>query len=250
MRLYLLPCLLLSTALARAEPVAPSALPPLFELAGIQLLCEQTVPMLQQGQEQKQQALLGELFEGQLFCQQLAERVAPQLDHAQVAEIQRLLQGELAQRFTAAERSVGEQPEALAEYRERLQQQPVRGARLELVQRLDQAAHTTDLASLLRYEVGKTQALLALRARGDTLDEQPLQEQTQTQAEAIRRSSEQAVESFMLYAYRQMPSDQLAEYASLYEQPSVRLLFSASLEVVPQLFAERRERIRQKAGKP
>ena len=39
MRLYLLPCLLLSTALARAEPVAPSALPPLFELAGIQLLC-------------------------------------------------------------------------------------------------------------------------------------------------------------------------------------------------------------------
>lgn len=156
----------------------------------------------------------------------------------------------MAQRFTAAERAVGEQPEGLAEYRQRLQEQPPRGARLELVKRLDAAARTTELASLLRYEVGKTQALLALRARGENLSEAELQAQTQTQANAIRQSSELAVESFMFYAYRQMPSDQLAEYAALYEHPSVSQLLAISLEVVPQLFSERREQLRQVAGKP
>ena len=153
-------------------------------------------------------------------------------------------------RFTAAERAVGEQPEGLAEYRQRLQEQPPRGARLDLVKRLDAAARTTELASLLRYEVGKTQALLALRARGENLSEAELQAQTQTQANAIRQSSEQAVETFMFYAYRQMPSDQLAEYAALYEHPSVSQLLAISLEVVPQLFAERREQLRKTAGKP
>ncbi|VXC86123.1 conserved exported hypothetical protein [Pseudomonas sp. 8Z] len=250
MRLLLLPCLLLSAVLARAEPVAAPALLPLLELAGIDLLCQQAAPMLQQGQEPGQQKLLQELFEGAAFCLELAERTAPHFDGEQMQAVRDLLDGALAQRFTAAERAVGVNPEALGDYRERLQQHPVRGARLDLVQRLDQATHTTDLASLLRYEVGKTQALLALRARGENLDEKSLQEQTQAQAEAIRRSSESAVESFMLYAYRQIPSDQLAEYADLYEQPSVRLLFRTSLEVVPQLFAERRQLLRPMVGQP
>ena len=72
----------------------------------------------------------------------------------------------------------------------------------------------------------------------------------QQQAEAIRQSSEQAVETFMFYAYRQMPSDQLAEYAALYEHASVSQLLAISLEVVPQLFAERREQLRKTALRP
>jgi len=77
-----------------------------------------------------------------------------------------------------------------------------------------------------------------------------LQAQTQAQADAIRQSSEQAVETFMFYAYRQMPSDQLAEYAALYEHPSVSQLLSTSLDLLPQLFAERREQLRKAAIEP
>ncbi|MCY1555181.1 hypothetical protein D9M68_918150 [compost metagenome] len=88
--------------------------------------------------------------------------------------------------------------------------------------------------------MGKTQALLALKARGETLDEQALSRQTATQAEALRTSSAKAVESFMLYAYRQMPSEQLAEYAALYEQAPVALLLESSVQVLPELFAARR----------
>ena len=249
MRLFLLPCLLLAAFLARAEPASPSATLRVLESAGIHLLCEQATPMLLRGQDAGQHAFMLELFDAQAFCRQLAEQLAVRFDSAQLAQIQQALDTELAQRFTQAERQVGEQPGILAEYRERLQQQPVRGVRLALIQRLDQAAHTSALASLLRYEVGKTQALLALLARGEQLDEQSLQEQTQAQAEVIRQSSTQAVESFMLYAYRQMPSDQLAAYAALYEQPHVQSLFAISLETVPQLFGERRERIRQQLGK-
>lgn len=250
MRSLLLPCLLLSACLARAEPVSAPAMLRVFELAGIQLLCEQSAPMLSHGQDAAQHALLQTLFDPQVLCRQLAERLAVRFELAQLEQAQAALGGELAQRFTEAEREVGEQPEALAAYRERLRQQPVRGARLALIQRLDQAAHTSELASLLRYEVGKTQALLALLARGEDLDEQSLQERTQAQAEAIHQSSAQAVESFMLFAYRQMPSDQLAAYAALYEQPEVQALLAASLQTMPELFGERREQLRQTVSKP
>lgn len=250
MRLLLLPLLLLVVATAQAEPTPARALLPLFELAGIHLLCEQSAPLLQRGQNEAEQKRLAQLFAGEAFCLELAKRVGSRFDTQQSEQVRERLDSPLARRFTAAERAVGEQPEGLAEYRQRLQEQPPRGARLDLVKRLDAAARTTELASLLRYEVGKTQALLALRARGENLDEAELQAQTQKQAEAIRQSSEQAVETFMFYAYRQMPSDQLAEYAALYEHASVSQLLAISLEVVPQLFAERREQLRKTAVKP
>lgn len=250
MRPLLLPLLLLAAAWVRAEPVAPQALLPLFELAGIHLLCEQSAPLLQRGQEPAERERLGQLFAGPALCLDLARRITVQFDAAQLAQVRERLDSPLARRFTAAERAVGEQPQGLADYRRRIAEQLPRGARLQLVRRLDAAARTTALASLLRYEVGKTQALLALRARGENLDEAELQARTQQQAETIRQSSAQAVESFMLYAYRQMPSEQLAEYATLYEHPSVSRLLAASLEAMPQLFGERRERLRQPSGKP
>lgn len=249
MRLFLLHLLLLAATSVRAEPASAKALLPLFELAGIHLLCEQSAPMLQRGQDEAEQQRLGQLFAADEFCLELARRVGTRFDAVQGEQVRERLDSPLAQRFTHAERAVGEQPEGLAEYRQRLQEQPPRGARLQLVKRLDAAARTTELASLLRYEVGKTQALLALRARGENLSEAELQAQTQQQADAIRQSSEQAVETFMFYAYRQMPSDQLADYAALYEHPSVSQLLAVSLEVLAQLFSERREQLRQASGK-
>lgn len=250
MRVLLLPLLLLAAASVRAEPASPQALLPVFELAGIHLLCEQSAALLQRGQDAGERQRLGQLFASETLCLDLARRVSAQFDSAQLAQARERLDSPLARRFTAAERMVGEQPQGLLDYRQRLAEQPPRGVRLQLVKRLDAAAHTSALASLLRYEVGKTQALLALKARGENLDEAELQAQTQMQAEAIRQSSAQAVESFMLYAYRQIPSEQLADYAALYEHASVSRLLAASLEAVPQLFGERREQLRKGAGKP
>ncbi|GIZ13716.1 hypothetical protein [Pseudomonas sp. NCCP-436] len=244
MRFALLPLLSLLMVPVRAEPVPPQALLPLFELAGVYLLCEQSLPLLQRGLETVEQQQLAPLFVPEELCLDLARRVSGSVDSAAVEQVHSLLDSPLARRFTAAERAVGEDPRGLSEYRQRLSQQPPRGVRLELVRRLDAAALTTELASLLRYEVGKTQALLVLLAQGEDLDEAELQTRTQEQARALRESSAQGVESFMLYAYRQMPSDQLTEYAALYEHPSVSQLLGASLEAVPLLFGERRERLR------
>lgn len=249
MRALLLP-LLLASGVLRAEPAAPQQLLPVFELAGIHLLCEQAAPLLLRDPQAQQQASLAALFASESLCLDLARRVAVSLEAGQLEQARERLESPLARHFTAIERAVGEQPEALAEYRQRLAQQPPRGARLELVQRLDAAAHTTDLASLLRYEVGKTQALLALKARGDDLAEGELQDQTRSQAQAIRQSSAQAVRDFMLYAYRQTPSGQLADYVALYEHPAVHRLLAASVAAVPQLFAERRQHIRDNDGQP
>ncbi|MCU1718938.1 hypothetical protein [Pseudomonas sp. 5P_3.1_Bac2] len=244
MRVLLLVMLLLSPWLAAADNAQAYKL---FELAGINVLCEQSAPLAQKGLSEDLQKRVAAAFSAQGLCDELAQRLATKLTPEQFKEALALLQTPLAQGFTAAERAVGESEDGsqgLAAYRQQLKERPPLPARLQLVQRLDAASHTTDLATLLRYEAGKTQAWLSLQQRGQSIDEQALSAQTTRQAEELRSSSAQAVESFMLYAYRQMPSDQLTQYAELYEQPAVSLLMSSSLQLLPQLFAQRRAKLK------
>lgn len=237
----LLIALLFPVAVAQAAAPKAEAFAPLFELAGIRMLCEQAAPLLQRGLEQKQQEQLAAIFAADALCLDLAKRLSGQFDQVQLDQALAFLDIPVAKDFTEAERAVGEDgAQGLAAYREQLSARAPREERMALVRRLDAAAHTSTLATLLRYEVGKTQAFIALQARGESIDEQALSEQTKTQEQALRDSSTQAVESFMLYAYRQMPSDKLADYAAMYEQPAVAKLLDGSVQVLPELFAERR----------
>lgn len=226
-------------ALSASAHAADDALARVLELSGVKLLCEQTAPLLQRGMPTEQQNALGLAFAAAPLCADLAAKVAKQVKREQLTAALQLLDSPLAQHFTAAERAVGEDG-GLVTYRQQLQERPPLGRRLELVQRLDKAAHTTELATLLRYEVGKTQALLALRARGGNLDEKSLAEQTAAQLPPLRESSAKGIEAFMFYAYRQTPSDQLAEYAALYEQAPLRAVLEASVKALPEVFAARR----------
>lgn len=242
----LIASLLFVSGLAQAAPPTVESFAPVFELAGIRLLCEQSAPLLQRGLEQAQQKRLEQVFAADALCLDLAKRLAKKIDQAQLEQVRTLLESPLAQRFTEAERAVGADAGVeLAAYREQLAERAPRQERLDLVRRLDAAAHTTVLATLLRYEAGKTQALLALRARGENIDEASLSSQTKAQEEALRASSAAAVESFMLYAYRRMPSEQLSDYAALYEQPAVALLLDSSVASFAELFAARRELLRK-----
>ena len=142
MRLPLI-ALLLSSSLAYAAPSKVEALAPVFKLAGIRLLCEQTAPLVQRGLPDKQQAQLAKVFAADSLCLDLAKRLAGQLKQTQLQQAQRLLESPLAQGFTAAERAVGEDgAEALASYRQQLRERPPREERLALMRRLDAAAHT------------------------------------------------------------------------------------------------------------
>lgn len=242
----LMTLLCLAASLAHAAPPKAEAFAPLFELAGIRLICEQSAPLVQRGLGEQQQAQLARLFAADALCLDLAKRMATSFDQARLQQALRALESPLALGFTAAERAVGEGgAEDLAAYRQQLAERPPREERLQLVKRLDAAAHTTALATLLRYEVGKTQALLALKARGESIDEKALSSQTRAQEQALRTSSATAVESFMLFAYRRMPSTQLADYAALYEEEAVALLLARSVAILPELFAARRAQLRQ-----
>lgn len=237
--------LLLFSSLGLAQPVAPEALQQVFELAGVRMLCEQTDPLLRRGLPNEAAKKLGSQFASDALCNALAKKVAAKLSSAQLEEAEELLKGTLAARFTAAELAVGATEEgALDEYRKQLAERPPRGARLELVQRLDKAAHTTDLAHLLRYEIGKTQAWLVLHGRGEKVSESQLNERTAAEREALLVSSRQGVESFMLFAYRQIPSDQVQAYAQMYENESVALLLNSTVAAIPEVFAERRAALR------
>lgn len=232
--------LLLAAALAWAQTPSPQAFNQVFELSGIGLLCEQTAPLLQRGLPDTQQAQLAKAYAGPQLCSDLAKQLTNKFTAEQLQQAQRLLESPLARHFTAAERAVGERETELVSYREQLLSRPPRADRLALVQRLDQAAQTTALATLLRYEVGKTQAVLALKAQGGSIDEATLSSKTTAQRDALQTSSQQAVQSFMLFAYRQTPSEQLAEYAALYEQEPIKSLLSASVAALPKVFAARR----------
>ncbi|MGY4532111.1 hypothetical protein ACVW0Y_001235 [Pseudomonas sp. TE3786] len=242
MRVPLLFSLILSTTLAQAEPIKPAAFEHVFDLAGIRLLCEQSGPLIERGLPDKQQKQVAKAFAADAICADLAKRLVSKVTDKQLEQASLVLDSPLAQRFTVAERAVGEGDggQGLASYREQLNSKPPRAERVALVQRLDKAAHTTELATLLRYEVGKTQALLALRAKGQSINEATLSTQTAKQVEPLRTSSAQAVQSFMLYAYRQMPSGELADYAAVYEQEAVSQLLSAAVKELPAVFAARR----------
>ena len=236
--LTFLSLLLVLTSPVHAAPVDPT-LKRVLELAGVQLLCEQTAPLLVRGMPADQHKRLAKAFSADLLCDDLAKRLSAELPKAQLEAALKLLDSPLAHHFTEAEHTVGEDG-GLAAYRTQLAERKPRKERLELVQRLDKAAHTTELATLLRYEVGKTQALQSVRARGKNLDEKTLSAQTAEQVAPLRASSASGVEAFMLYAYRQMPSDKLAEYAALYEQEPVRAVLEASTKQLPKVFAARR----------
>lgn len=85
---------------------------------------------------------------------------------------------------------------------------------------------------------------MALRARGGDLGEQELAEQTAAQLAPLRASSTSGIEAFMLYAYRQTPSDQLGEYVALYEQEPLRAVLEASVKALPDVFAARRAKLK------
>lgn len=241
MRMLCVVALLLSGGLVQAKSPAPEAFEPVFALAGIALVCEQSEPLALRGLPAEQQALLGRALAAEVLCRDLATRLARILSVTQLEQARVALASPLAQRFTETERQVGEHAgAALADYRAHMSEHPPRAERLALVRRLDHAAQTTTLATLLRYEVGKTQVWLALRAGGERIDENALEARAASQRSALHSSSAEAVESFMLYAYRQMPSALLAEYAALYEQAEVSKLLTASVEALPAVFAARR----------
>lgn len=242
-RLYLFSLLLFSTLL-QAAPPAPEAFAEVFELAGLRLLCEQTAPLVQRGLPAEQQQRLEQTFAADALCLDLARQMAQSITPEQLQQAQQALASPLAQHFTAAERAVGDNERELSAYREQLAARPPRSERLALVRRLDAAAQTTALAALLRYEVGKTQSMLALKAQGQGIDEATLSSKTTAQEQALRQSSAQAVEAFMLFAYRQTPSDQLGEYVALYEQAPVSLLLKSSVQALPKVFAQRRAALR------
>ena len=112
------------------------------------------------------------------------------------------------------------------------------------MRQLDRQAHTSELATLLRYEAGKTQAWLSVLKRGQKIDEKTLTTQTAKQRESLQQSSQKGVEAFMLYAYRGMPSPELGEYVALYQQPAVKKLLDATLKALPEVFAAQRQQLK------
>ena len=243
MRVLVLASVLFSTSLWAAAPT-PSSVQPVLELSGVNLICQQAEPLLKRGIEAKQQAQIGVRFAPEAFCQALAARIAKGLTGAQLQAAHAALASERASRFTALERAVGDNNQALIDYGQKLKQQPPLGERLALVRSLDHSAHTSELATLLRYEVGKTQALLGVLARGQRIDEKSLSEQTAQQRDKLASSSREAVEAFMLFAYRTQPGDEIAAYRDLYLSEPIKAFYAQVLKALPALFAERRAQLK------
>lgn len=242
MRQSLIALLLLTSSAWAAEP-QPEDFTSVFDLAGISLLCEQSAPMVQHDLTDEQKDNVASVFSAQDVCLDLASRLAKTVDQSQLQQAEQLLSGELAGEFSAAERGVGESLDELSAYRTKLGEQVPRSDRVELVKRLDGAARTTELATLLRYEAGKTRVFLTMKARGVVVEEKELAERTKAQEAELHKTSAQSVESFMLFAYRRKPSDKLAQYVELYEQPSVEAILQGVVTLLPQLFAERRAKL-------
>lgn len=234
------------------QPAASSTVNRAFELAGIHLLCEQAAPLLRRGLpealSQQYQASLNQQFAARELCASLARDVQLSLNEEQLAKVTVLLDNPIAATMTEQERlATGPGPEGslgLAAYRSKVLEQTPRGPRVDLVERLDSAAQTSALTSRLRYEVGKTQALLNLKAQGAELSEEELSRQTAEQGRKLDEISREQVKIFLLYAYRRVPSETLQTYVELYEQPPVKALMRTVKDSLSHVFAERRAQLK------
>ena len=205
----LLPLLCLTGLVQASESPQPNVQQAL-QLVGIGLMCEQAAPLLAQDLKSTHLPALSKSFAAEPLCAQIADQVQADLPAETITQAAVLLNSPMAQHFTQLERAVGAETNGgFAAYRQKLAEKPPIGSRLELVHRLDVAAHASQLAVLLRYEVGKTQAWVSILDAGQKPDEKTLSEQTQAQAKQLNEGITKVVEVYMLYAYRQTPSDQL-----------------------------------------
>ena len=88
----LMTLLCLAASLAHAAPPKAEAFAPLFELAGIRLICEQSAPLVQRGLGEQQQAQLARLFAADALCLDLAKRMATSFDQARLQQALRALE--------------------------------------------------------------------------------------------------------------------------------------------------------------
>ncbi len=240
----LLPLLCLTGLVQAADAPGPNVQRAL-QLVGVGLLCEQTAPLLAKDLDSAALPELTKLFAAKALCEQFAVQVQAAVPAETIDQAVVLLQSPMAQHFTELERAVGKETNGgFGAYSKQLTEKPARGARLELMQRLDTAAHASLLAALVRYEVGKTQAWITLKDAGQQLDEQTLSEQTQAQAAQLQKNVSAVVTDYMLYAYRQTPSDQVLAYTELYEQAPLQALLNASQAAIIKVFAERRAQLK------
>ncbi|MCJ8168187.1 hypothetical protein [Atopomonas sediminilitoris] len=226
-----------------------------FELAGVNLLCQQAAPLMVRGLPQnlseQYQSVLQANFAADELCASLERDVALTLSDEDLAKVNVLLDNPIALIMTEQERlATGPGPEGslgLATYGAKVAKEPPRGPRVELVKRLDRAAQTSALTSRLRYEVGKTQALLNVLSQEAVLSEDELSRQTAEHGRKLDELSREQVTVFLLYAYRKIPSETLQAYVELYEQPPVKALMLTVRESLSHVFAERRARLMAQA---
>lgn len=229
----------------QAQELDSQLMQSVLQLSGVGLLCEQAQPLLEQGLPEAARESLGKAFSAQVFCQRLGDKLQMRLSSAQLRQAQRELQASWVQRFTVLEQQVGQESEGLKSYRAQVAERPVRGERVELLKQLDKAAQTSELAYVMRYEIGKTQLQLALQQQSKLADEQQLIEHTQDLQAKLRQASEQGVQSFMLYAYRRVPSSELQPYVQLHQAGATGVVLKAVVDTLPGLFAEQRADLRR-----
>ncbi|RRJ82518.1 hypothetical protein [Aestuariirhabdus litorea] len=226
------------------------------QLSGMELFLQQAPVMLgrllqaQQTRTDEEKALLKKASDR--LQQQL------QLDPLRTQLVNALMQGDrpdylqqmnsalsspLANAMNEKEKQAGSADgrQRLNEYREKVKLNPPRGVRVELVQRLDKASRTSDISVLLRTELMRSiqQAadLLTQRPAGSREEEGARDQQLHEQLEARTR---QQVESFFLYAYRQVPTRQLEQYVQLYEAEPTQWFVEQCIAAIKAFFKTQR----------
>ena len=209
----------------------------LWEQAGLRPLCAEVKPLLAHGLAEPQ--ALVEQFPDDL-CKAFSVRLAHKLPATVLNEAFRLLQRPELTRLGQAELQASLASENLAHYRKMLQQKPVKAERLALIRRLNQASYSAQLAYQLRYEVGQTQVFWLLLNQHQAPTDKALEAMTHAPSIALKKVSDEGVESFMLYAYRMIESEQLTQAIAVYQSDEVAALLAAANDVISEYFSERR----------
>ncbi|WP_426415601.1 hypothetical protein [Aestuariirhabdus sp. LZHN29] len=239
-----------------AETVSHELAEQSLQKSGIELFLKQTPIMLdhllraQNARTEEEQVLLrqaSERLQQQITFEQLHQRLVNRLlqsGHSDyLKQMNAALDSPLAKAMNEREKQAGSADgrQRLEEYREKVQLNPPRGTRVELVKRLDNASRTSQISVMLREQL-----TLSIRHAAEVLTQRPdgenpgAKELDQQVHEQLVKASRQQVESFFLYSYRQVPTAQLEQYVLLYEADATRWFMDQCLDAMREFFTNQR----------
>jgi hypothetical protein len=193
---------------------------------------------------------MGRVYEPGKMNQELAANLKSNLDVERMGRFLEMLRKPIAMKMNSQDMR-GASPEAVREYLEKSRKNPPSAERLKLIQSLDDATRTSEVALEMSTTIARSMVdtmLAELQKKGKKVPKEATQ-MVAAQFNTMRDQARGLVRSVLLAAYRNATDEEIAEYLKLIDTDTGRWGNEALANAVRPVLASRGGAFGAEAGK-